>query len=687
MAQASTAGRRPPCLVSRPAAGAKREPLSWAVMPPVFTGVPEDVRRRLAYLGPHGQARADLAGVAAIVALLAQLLFAQLTLLVTGCLLVTDRAARWRPAWLAVPAACGLAWALSVGTRHAVTGYLSGGNQVIGALAGPGPALARLSRLPAVLRGWQHWLPGQVPVAVIAASAQAACLIGVRGRPRRRRHRRGLIAVARAAYAAAAIRHGEVATADGGCFGVQPATGRPVGVSWAEASSGVLCTGRDGAGVRNAGYRLAAAAIQRRKTVIIVDLAGAVDDSQVAADLRVAVPRECALAGAPVRMFGHDAGYQPLPAADPDRGTDLVLAMTDWRGTTRAQQQFSAAYVNAALAVIAAAARHGRQEPAVLDELADLLRPGKLDARLRRLACERGPAGGAGPVPARAVELAGQLGREPELVRPVAAQLGIVRSSAIGEWLRPSAGAAPLTPARAAGDCARTWPGYLSAWPDRRARPGRDTGPADRSGSAGPSRCGSAGTAISLSRAVADREVVLFSLDRRLHGRSAAAVARLAVADLTALLAGQAAQRATADCLVWITGCELLDPRRLGALVAAAAGSGTAVLLDTAAEPAAIRLASDVNVVVTSGPVPPSLAAMLGAPAARASADVCGPGPAAAAMAGRRHAGAADEALLAQRPGELSVLIRGPRPRVMLRCRAVPASNRDPGRPVRRWLA
>lgn len=621
-----------------------------------MTGASEGARRRFGYLAPHVPARADLAAAGAVACLLAQLLLAQLTLVLTICFLAIGRSARWRPMWLAWPAALGVAWVLSAGLRHALAGYLAGGSQVIRQLSWPGSMPARLDRLPASFGGWRRWLPAQAPAALIAAAVQAACVIRLGRPPRRDRYRPGLIVAARRTYLAAAIRRGETATADGGCLGVVRGTGGPAAISWREAESGVLCTGQDAASVAATGYQLASAAIQRRMAVIVVDLsgAGAGAGRRTAVNLNAAITQACASAGAPMRRFGHDARYQPLPAADPGRGTGLVIAMTDWRGTTHAQQLFCADYVSAAMAAIAAApGRVPEPRTAVLDQLAGLLTPGSLAARLRLLPADR-------PVLARAAELAGQLDGNPALISPVAAELGRLRSAELGRWLRPA--------------CCPEYEPSPTAGPGRTARAG-----------SWPPDAWSA--TIALDLAITDRQVVLFPLDRRQHGRAAVAIARLVAADLTAVLAERAVIGAAADCLIWISGCELLDPRQLATLVAVGVDSGAAVLLGTAAEPAAVRLASDVNVLVLRGPAPPSLAAMLGSPGGTLGAPFPagqhGPiGLDTIGELGRRLPGAVAltmndstavpaEELLCQRPDELSLLVKSPQPRTLLRCAAV----------------
>ncbi len=610
--------------------------------------------------------RSELAAGAAVAALLAQLLFAQLTLALAICLMLIGRVGRWRPLWLAVPAVAGLAWMLTTGVRPAVYGYLIGGGRVITSLTGPGSALARLGHLPDAFRRWQQWLPRQLPLALLAASAQTAGLTVLRraGQLRSgrlphstgpRRCRPGLIVAARRRYLVATTSRGEVATSDGGCVGIADGTGRRAAISWREAESGVLCAGQDAAAVAATGLELATAAIQHRKTVIVIDLASR------AGRLADPIAQACAAAGAPLRCFGDLAGcYDPAWGADPARSAALILAALDWNGVSHAQQRFCADYLNAVLAVIAATpGGPARQPVAVLDELADLLHPEALRARLRLLpGYLPGHLPGPDALTGQVVDLAGQLEVSPALVAPVASQLTGLRSAALGHWLGPARSPGPARPANVTA-----------------------------SGQA----------PISLGRALVDRQVVLFPLDRSVHGRAGVTIARLAAADLIATLTEAAAQARSGDCLTWINGCEALDPRQLTALLALGSATGTAVLLSTAAERAAVRLAGEVNVIVVRGPAPPALARLLGTgdlvgpahdpPTAGPPGWVTGqqPGQITADAITASEPGQLPrisfrtedstrwmaDTLLGQQPDALGVLVRNPRPRLLLGCRAV----------------
>lgn len=491
--------------------------------------------------------RDDLAAIVAVVAFLAQLIFAQCTVALVICLVIVGRMSRWRPLWLAAPAAAGLGWMFVIGVRPAVAGYLAGGSQVL-ALVAHGSLGGKAKALSDIVATWRLWLPGQVPVALVAAAAQAAILAVLPGRAAiRRPYRPGAVTAARSGYLAAALRRGEVSTCDGCCLGIVPGTGRPAAVSWREAEAGVLCASEDAAAMSAIGRDLALAAIQHRKTVVVIDLAG-----ERAAGL---IEPECQAAAAPLRRFdGRNVLYDPLAAARPARGTSLAMAMIDWTGIPHARQLFCANYLNAAFALLAAGrAAQAPMAGTTLDELVRLMRPGALRARLAQV---HGSHRAAGPLAAQVAEFSVQLDADGSILAPVASQLAEL-NSATQAGLRRSADQAP----------------------------------------------------ISLAAALADREVVLFPLSRLAPGRPGTMIARLVVADLIEHLADRSDLGSRADCLVWINGCEAIDARQLAVLVALGERTGTAVVLGTAIGAVAAGLAADVNVVAVRGVSPAQLAA------------------------------------------------------------------------------
>src|SRR6202044_2082563 len=102
-------------------------------MPASATATAERDPRRARPLSPGDTPRrGELAAALAAAGLLAHLLLAQLTLLLTVALDLTGRVARWRPLWLAGPAAAGFLWVLAVGPGRALAGFTAGPHHVLG---------------------------------------------------------------------------------------------------------------------------------------------------------------------------------------------------------------------------------------------------------------------------------------------------------------------------------------------------------------------------------------------------------------------------------------------------------------------------------------------------------------------------------------------------------------------------
>jgi len=512
-----------------------------------------------------------------------QLAVAPLTLALAALFVCISRYGRWRPLWLIMPVMAGLAWVAAAGAGGAISSYLAAGSRLIGFLAHPGSVPPHLFRPGAALTDWQHRLPGQLPLALIIAAAEACAVgwsAGAGG------YRPGLVIAARRAYLRAAHRRGEMATPGGGCVGTVMRTGRRAEISWREAQGGVLVTGRDATGVTRTALELATAAIQHRKTVIIIDLTsgaapgyahGTGGDGHAVAE---AVKAACDGVHAPLAVCAAERGhYEPFSGASPDRAAGLLTAMIDWSGVGQEQWLLSADRQRAAFELLAS------RWPAAAGQRRSILD-----------------------------ELAAQLDSAAPATRAVAAQLAGLRSAAIG-----------------AGLC--------------------QPGPGDEE-------------PIILGRAVAERDVVLFALDRLTHGRWAVMVAQLVIADLTGILADRARLGARADCLLWINGFEETARGQLEAQLALGPRAGSAALLSTAAGAAAGWLAGQVNVVAVRGQPPAGSAAR-----AASSAGLAG-------VAGEISLSLEDgqgwpAALLAeQRPDGLSLAVRNPRPRLVTGCRA-----------------
>ena len=610
-------------------------------MPPFLTGRAEPASsRRSAARGasPAQDARGSVAGNvaagAAAGAIVLQLALAQVTLGLAAAFLVIAALTRWRPAWLIWPAIAGLCWIAAIGAARAGAGYVAGAGHLAGVVTGPGPIAAQLREFDSVAAGWQRWLPAQFPVALVVAAAEA----GVAGRlAARGPYRPGLLVIARHCYVSASLRRGEVATSDGGCVGVIADTGRRAAVSWREAADGVLVTGLEAAAVASTCLDLAAAAILHRKSTLIIDLtSGAIAGCQGGRPGAVTVPASvlrsvadtCASADAPLAVFGQGRDrYEPFSEAGPAGAAALLIDMTGQAEAEagHARRAFCADYAQAAFEVIAigagradtrTAAAAAHRQCGILDELAMLLSPGALQARLGQAA---GPAADAA-LRNRVAALTSQV--HGDQLAPLAARLARLR--------RDPAGA------------------LLSQPP-----PGAGT------------------RAISLARALAARQVVLFPLDPRAHGASGAMVARLVAADLMRVLGERAG--VTADCLVWINGCEAMDVAGLAAVVESCQAAGAATMLSTADAGAAAALAARLNIVIVRGRPPQGLTSQ-DAPADRPRDSLASVGT---WPAGR--AGLAGETLLCEsgsdvlpagmlaerRADALSLRVRWPVPRIV----------------------
>jgi hypothetical protein len=479
--------------------------------------------------------RGELAAVLAAALVLAHLLLAQLTLLLAAAMYVVDRLSRWRPQWLAVPAGAGLLWALAIGPSRAGAGLTAGPRHVLGYLGAIDRYPGHLLHLADAFAGLSRWLPGQFPLALILASAEVLGLGWLRRRlAGARPWRAGLIVAARRRATTAALRSGGVVSRDGCRVGLDLATGRPAEISWSEAEGGVLCT----AGLAEAGFPLALAAIRRRKPVIVIDLTGS---AWLAGSLAAA----CAEPGAPLLRFGADGPgfYEPLRGGDPARAAAMVMSMIDWTGATDQQRRSCAAYLTDALAVQAAAPRD-RRAPL----LEDLLRLLAGDALCQRAALIPAYHPRRGVLADRAGVSARLLQADPAMVAAPAAQLTALLASPPGRWLQPGPPGAPR---------------------------------------------------VSLGQTVRDRGAAVFCLNGQ-DGRGAAMIAGLVVADLMAVCRELEEMSVPGDGLAWINGCEVLEERVLAGLVAQGRAAGIGVVLGTGPAAAADRMEAVVTVLLSA---------------------------------------------------------------------------------------
>jgi hypothetical protein len=506
-------------------------------MPVAVPAAPQRAFRRARYLIPLGTPyRREVLAAVTLLAVLASLLFAPVTLGLAVACYAIGKITRWRPVWLAGPAACGLVWVLAIGPAAAVTGFLAAPRAAAALLADP----ARLAHL-GVSTGSVRWFPGQFPIALVLAAGIAAAAWWLdwlhTDEWRLPAPRPGLVSVGRRRWTAAFVRSGGVLTRTGACLGVDASTGQPAAVSWREAERGVLVTGSGRLAVSASGFQLAHAAIRLRKPVIVVDLGAATG-------LAASLSTLCAATGARLQIFGA-AGpgyYEPLRGGDPAVQAALTMGMIDWTQAADSARRGGQACLTDVFTVAGAAP--GDPAMAVLDDVVGLLRPGALTARMEWVP----------PYDPRRTSLAGRaamtasgLAADPSTAAFMAEQLASLRASPLGRWL---------------GACPATAPGLQ----------------------------------ISLDELVRQRGVVLFSLDRAAHGRAADRVANLVAQDATAVYEGLRRTAFGGDGLAWFGQCETVDPRALAGLIGA--DTGLATVLSTTSAPAVGRLADQASVLV-----------------------------------------------------------------------------------------
>jgi hypothetical protein len=331
----------------------------------------------------------------------------------------------------------------------------------------------------------------------------------------------------------------------------------------------VLVTGAAVAEVSAASFQLVHAAIRRRKPVLVVDLGGpdahggldGPDGPDGPAGLAGALVSICADTGAPLHVFG-PAGqgcYEPLRGGDPARKAALVMGMIDWGPVADHARRTCGAYLNDLFAVAAAAP--GDPRVPVLDDVAALLSPAALRARMRQVP----------PYHPRRVPLgervrisAGLLETDPGPASFLAGELTGLRASALGRWLRPAGARGATT----------------------------GSGPAQ----------------ISLSAVIRERAVAFFPLDQSRHGRSARMIANLVALDAAAVFAESRRLGVAGDGLAWFGDADAIAAPALAPLLSAGAQAGLATVLSTVSAPAAGQLAALANVLVIRGPAGTSLA-------------------------------------------------------------------------------
>ena len=510
----------------------------------------EQMPRRARYLVPRGLPRRDeVLAVCVVAVVLVHLLFAQLTIVIATVLYLITRVTRWRLSWLTVPAAAALAWTAAVGPRAAAAGFTAGPAQIVDYLTASGHQADHLLHFTDAFRGLGNWLPRQLPLALLAGTAEAALAGWLTwlhtdesdlppARP-------GLIVAARRAATVRAIRSGGVVTRDGASLGVAAGSGARITVSWAEVAGGVSVCGSSGPDVLTTGFQLVYAAVRRRKPVLAVDHTA---DPELTGKLAAV----CAAAGAPLLVFGEDdaaaggiraACYEPFRHGAPGRRAALITAMLSWDGPGRQYRRSCVSYLEDVFELLDAAPGDARVP--VLDDVIHLLNPVAMRARLEYV-----PAA----YPRRDVLAERVRGStslvtdEPATIAEMGRQLRDVRASPFGRWLRPS--------------------------PDGQAE------------------------GIALSRDVAERAVVLFRLGGPRPAESCAMLTRLVCQDLLAVGSALNGIGVDGDGIIWLAECGALPRPPVSEMIARGRDTGLPVLAATTSAQVAADLAEMVNVVV-----------------------------------------------------------------------------------------
>jgi hypothetical protein len=508
---------------------------------PVVTA-PRAPRRARYVIPSETPRRGELVAAIGVLLVLLHVIFAQLTLILALIFFGVTKVTRWRPSWLAVPAAAGFLWTLAIGPAAALAGFTAGPSLVASYVGGIAGHSSRLLHLGLAYSAMGHWLPRQLPVALMTGAAEAAIAAGLdwlhtdewEVRP----PRPGLFVAVRRAAVIRTVRSGGVVARDGACLGVNETSGRPAVLSWPEVAGGVLVVGSSRSGTTTSSFQLVQAAVRLRKPVIVVNLGSGTG-------LAASLAAVCAAADAPFYEFG-DAGpasYEPFRVGSPDRRATLVTAMINWSGTSGHYRRSFAAYLTDVFELIEAAPAD-RRIP-VLDDVAHLLDPLALEARLAQV---RAYHSGHAKLTDRVRTSVSLARAEPELLMTAASQLAQLRESPIGRWLRPA-------PASGGGH-------------------------------------------IDIGRVVRERAVALFSLGSPGHASAAARLAWLIGQDILATDGDLQEIGVDGDGLAWFDHCEGLPQPMLRDLITRGAGAGLPVMLTTTSARAGGGVADQVNALV-----------------------------------------------------------------------------------------
>ena len=501
----------------------------------------EQMPRRARYLVPKGlPRRGEFLAACVVVVVLAHVLFAQLTIVLAVVFALTTRVTRWRLSWLLVPVVAGVAWTLAAGPRAAAAGFAAGPAKVAAYLGASGHQFDHVMHFTGAFTGIGSWLPRQLPLAIVAGAAEAA-IIGWLSwlhtdETSMRPARPGLLVAVRRAAIRRAIRAGGVVTRDGSCLGVAAGSGTRITLSWPETAGGVSVCGSAEQDVLSTSFQLVHAAVRRRKPVVAVDLTG---DRALPGRLAAV----CAAAGAPLRVFGEGACYEPFRHGDPAQRASLITAMVSWDGPGSQYRPSCVAYLQDVFELIDAAP--GDPRVPVLDEVIHLLNPTAMRARMEHVPASYPRRDVLAERTRVSVSL---LHAEPATTAALARQLRELKASESGRWLRP--------------------PGPASA------------------------------AEIDLGQTVTDRGVALFRLGGPSPPAVSAMLSRLVCQDLLTAGAALRGIGVGGDGIVWLAECGSMPRGSVTELIARGPGAGLPVLAATTSAPAAAELAELTNVVV-----------------------------------------------------------------------------------------
>ena len=512
-------------------------------MPAEPVSVAERAPRRARYVIPRDTPRrGEFLAAIGVALVILHVIFAQLTLILALIFFGVTKVSRWRPAWLAVPAAAGLVWTLAIGPAAAVSGFAAGPALVVSYLGGVAGQSGRLLHLGAAYASMGQWLPRQFPIALIAGAAEAALAAWLdwlhTDEWEIRPPRPGLIVAVRRAMVVRSVRSGGVVTRIGACLGFDELSGGPAATSWAELTGGALVAGAAGSGTTTSSFQLVHAAVRLRKPVVAVNLGGGTD-------LAAPLSAVCAAAGAPFYEFSGAgrASYEPFRTGSPARRATLVTAMLNWSGTVDHYRRSFAAFLTDVFELIDAAPADPRIP--VLDDVAHLLDPLALEARLVQVPAHHPRRE---PITERIGASVSQARADPALLMTAASQLAQLRASPIGRWLRPAA----------AG-----------------GRPHIDIG-----------------------RVIRERAVVLFSLGSAGQASAAARIAWLVGQDVLAADQDLCDIGVDGDGIAWFDHCEGLPQPMLRDLISQGARAGLPAVLTTTSARAGAGVADEVNVLI-----------------------------------------------------------------------------------------